>query len=103
MVEDERDVVDDDERAVDEDEDLVLEDDDEEEALVLDDERVDDVELEQVPKALLHPDPQYAGVRPQYPNCEQQLPDSDPRHVYPLDPPQWPSGDTFGPLEVHVP
>jgi hypothetical protein len=47
---------------------------------------VDDV---QVPKAELHPVPQYAAELPQYPYWEQQLPCPDPVQVLPFEP-HWP-------------
>ena len=78
-------------------------------------------ELEQEPKAELQPEPQYALDDPQYPYlemccdqrvvhvvlclprltyCEQQLPNTDLKHVKPLFPPQLPSFDTFADAEI---
>lgn len=52
-----------------------------------------DEELPHVPKSGLQPVPQWSVVEPQYPYWEQQLPSSKPMQVYPVEPPQEPSGE----------
>lgn len=59
--------------------------------------------LQPVPKPLWHPAPQWSAVLPQKPLREQQLPNVDPLHVFPLLPHR-PSVETPPePTAVHVP
>jgi hypothetical protein len=62
--------------------------------------RAEEVEREELaalqePNALWHPVPQYSEAEPHQPHFEQQLPSSEFKQVYPLDPPQLPSGLSF--------
>jgi hypothetical protein len=53
--------------------------------------------VRQLPKADWQPSvlEQYVSVLPQYPYKEQQLPKVEPRHVWPVVPPQAPLGETI--------
>lgn len=59
-----------------------------------DEDEDDDCELPQVPKAPWQPVPQWSGVEPHQPCCEQHDPWGKPRQVRPTAPPQVPSCET---------